>query len=57
MLKFILVMLIPLGILIYTIQFGRWMQAKKLPAAAVSAYVLGICAFGLSGVVLWRLFT
>lgn len=56
MFKFGLVMLIPLGVSIYTINFGRWMQAKRLILAAVSAYVLAVATFGLSGVVLWRLF-
>lgn len=57
MLKFAFVMLLPLGVLIYTIQFGRWMQGKQLFLAAVSAYVLAVSAFSLSGFVLWRLFT
>lgn len=55
MLKFLCSMLIPLYVLIYTIQFGRWMQKKRLTQSAVSAYAVGTVAFLVSGIVLWRI--
>jgi len=57
MLKFSLAMLVPLGVLIYTVQFGRWMQKKRLILGAVSAYVLAAVSLLLSGAVLWQIFT
>jgi uncharacterized membrane protein YhfC len=55
MLKFLCSMLIPLYVLIYTIQFGRWMQKKRQTQSAVSAYAVGTVAFLVSGCVLWRI--
>lgn len=57
MLKFGLAMLVPLGVLIYTVQFGRWMQKKRLILGAISAYSLAAVSLLLSGVVLWNIFT
>ena len=57
MLKFGLTMLIPLGVFIYTVQFGRWMQGKRLWLGAFTAYGFGVTALGLSGLILWRVFT
>jgi hypothetical protein len=56
-LKFIFSMLLPLYVLIYTIQFGRWMQKKRQTQGALSAYTVGTIAFLVSSVVLWRMFT
>lgn len=57
MLKFALAMLVPLGVLIYTVQFGRWMQKKRLMLGAISAYVLAAMSLLLSGAVLWKILT
>ncbi|MCF8563882.1 hypothetical protein LLE49_03890 [Alicyclobacillus tolerans] len=57
MFKFVLAMLIPLGVAIYTVQFGRWMLRKRLGLGAVSAFALAVATFSVSGVVLWRIFS
>jgi hypothetical protein len=58
MLKFIVAMLIPLWIAIYTVSFARWLRRRKDSFAAwISAYLLSIVSLGVSGVALWRIFT
>lgn len=58
MLKYIMTMIIPLIILIYTLSFGHWIQRRQRQwQGALSAYMLGVLAFAVSGVVLWRMLT
>jgi hypothetical protein len=48
-------MLIPLYVMIYTIQFARWLhQRRQQISAMVSVYVIAIVSFAISTVVLWR---
>lgn len=47
-------LLTPLGISIYTINFGRWMAKRKIRSGAIGAYVIAVIAFGLSAYVLIR---
>lgn len=54
-LSYLVSMLIPLYILIYTIQFGRWLHRKKELRAAWSAYTLGAVSFISAGFALWRI--
>ncbi len=56
MLKFIASMLIPLWIFVYTVQFGRWMQKKKLRVAAVSVYVVACLSVAVAGAVFWKVY-
>ncbi|WP_019120342.1 hypothetical protein [Brevibacillus massiliensis] len=49
---FIIEALIPLGILIYTINFGRWLGKRKLPVGAFGAYFVGGLSFALT---IWML--
>jgi hypothetical protein len=55
-LKFIASMLIPLWIFVYTVQFGRWMQKKKLRVAAVSVYVVACLSVAVAGAVFWKVY-
>ncbi|GMA50218.1 hypothetical protein GCM10025857_15750 [Alicyclobacillus contaminans] len=57
MLRFLAAMVIPLWVLVYTVQFGRWMHKKRLRVGAWSAYTVGAAAFVAAGVVLWRVCT
>jgi hypothetical protein len=49
-------MLIPLWIFVYTIQFGRWMQKKKLNIAAASVYVVACLSLAVAGAVFWKVY-
>lgn len=57
MLKFLMVMIIPVMIFIYTMSFMRWMARKREIAAAVSAGVLALISLAVGGASLWRLVT
>lgn len=41
-------MLVPTGVAIYTINFGRWMASRKIKSGAFGAYVIAVLAFVLS---------
>lgn len=56
-LEMVLMMIIPTGVLIYTISFGRWMKKKRLASGFVSALFVGIISYVTTGWVLWRLIT
>jgi glucose dehydrogenase len=56
MLRFAASMLIPLWVFVYTVQFGRWLNRKKLLLGAVAAYVIAGLSLLVSGVVLWRVY-
>ncbi|MCY0888143.1 MAG: hypothetical protein OWQ59_06750 [Alicyclobacillaceae bacterium] len=56
MFKFLLAMLIPLGIFIYTWSFGHWMQKKRQWMGAFSAYALALCSASTTGIIFWRMF-
>jgi hypothetical protein len=47
-------LLIPLGMTIYTINFGRWMGRRKHKAAAFGAYLISVVAMGLSAFIMIR---
>lgn len=53
-LKFIYLMLIPIGITIYTLNFGHWMRRRGNIIGAMGAYVIAILAFCLAAVVAYR---
>ncbi|GAX91942.1 hypothetical protein [Effusibacillus lacus] len=44
----ILQLLIPVGIVIYTINFGRWMAGRQIKSGAYAAYAIATIAFGLT---------
>jgi hypothetical protein len=54
--RFFASMLIPLWIFVYTIQFGRWMQKKKLNIAAASVYVVACLSLAVAGAVFWKVY-
>jgi len=54
MLKFVMMMVIPLWACIYTIQFGRWVGKKQNAVGAMAAYVIAVMVFCGSGWVFWR---
>jgi len=56
MLKFGMLMLIPIWIFIYTISFGRWLHRKREWMGASSVYLLAAGSVTLSSFVLWKLF-
>ncbi|MCL6516769.1 hypothetical protein [Alicyclobacillus sp.] len=59
MLSFVLLMLIPLWMLFYTVQFGRWLSRRRQSASDVQVwpvYGIGLVSFALSTYVLWRMF-
>ncbi|WP_018132685.1 hypothetical protein [Effusibacillus pohliae] len=47
-------MLIPVGVAIYTINFGRWMAAKRLRMGAYGAYGLAVIALAVTILALLR---
>lgn len=47
-------MVIPVGVTIYTVNFGRWMAGKGNRPGAYGAYALAIIALVLSAVSLFR---
>ncbi|MFB5192298.1 hypothetical protein [Alicyclobacillus fastidiosus] len=55
MLRFIVAMIIPLIIFIYTMSFTRWMGRQKHLAAATSAALLGVMTLVASGATIWKL--
>lgn len=54
MFRFLAMMLIPLWILIYTVQFGRWVGRRGNWLGATAAWGVGVVAFGAAGFILWR---
>ncbi|QSO55442.1 hypothetical protein JZ785_15110 [Alicyclobacillus curvatus] len=55
MFRFMILMLIPLWVLIYTIQFGRWVWKKQNRSGTFAIYFIGIGAFMTAGWILWRM--
>ncbi|GMA63234.1 hypothetical protein NZD89_25605 [Alicyclobacillus fastidiosus] len=55
MLRFILAMVIPVIIFIYTMSFTRWMSSQKHLVAATSAALLGVVTLFASGATIWKL--
>lgn len=53
MFRFLFLMLIPLGIFIYTLSFGRWLGRREILSGSIAAYLLAVLTFGLAGYVLW----
>ena len=47
-------MLVPAGVAIYTVNFGRWLASRQNRSGAYLAYFLAVLAFGLTLVVLLR---
>ncbi|BCJ86976.1 hypothetical protein [Effusibacillus dendaii] len=41
-------MIVPVVIVIYTVNFGRWMALKKIRSGAFGAYLIAATAFGLT---------
>lgn len=41
-------MLVPIGIAIYTCNFGRWMKSRKNKSGAYGAYAIAAVALGVS---------
>lgn len=57
MFKFLIAMIIPVMIFIYSMSFMRWMAKKREIAAAISAGALAVISLAVSSVSLWRLVT
>ncbi|MCL6452004.1 MAG: hypothetical protein K6T78_00070 [Alicyclobacillus sp.] len=55
MLRFLLLMVLPVWVCIYTVQFGRWVGSKRNVPGAVAAYAIAGLSFCGSGWILWRL--
>lgn len=59
MFKFIVIMVVPVLIFLYTCSFGKWLMVRKRSHATVmggqAAYVIALGSLGLSGFVFWRL--
>jgi fumarate reductase subunit D len=53
-LTFILQMLLPLWIAVYTFNFGRWMHKRDDRAGSWGAYLFAVLALGISGWVVLR---
>jgi hypothetical protein len=51
--KYLVLMLVPLGIFIHTISFGRWMAHKHIGVGAASAYVLAVAAIAACAYTFW----
>ncbi|SFU91807.1 hypothetical protein [Alicyclobacillus macrosporangiidus] len=57
MLSFVLLLIVPLWMLFYTVQFGRWLRRREGQNVMVwPVYGIGAVSFGLSVYVLWRMF-
>ncbi|MFC4767636.1 hypothetical protein [Effusibacillus consociatus] len=41
-------MLLPVGVFIYTINFGRWMRSRNIKAGAYVTYAIAVMALGLT---------
>ncbi|MGZ4112963.1 MAG: hypothetical protein ACXVP5_11065 [Tumebacillaceae bacterium] len=47
-------LLIPLGMAIYTVNFGRWLGKRKHKMGAFGAYLIGVLSMGMAAFVLIR---
>lgn len=47
-------LLIPLGITLYTINFGKWMAARDHKSGAIGAYLVAALSIGVTVVALLR---
>gem|GEM_PF-5435851 len=50
---FTVLMLVPLGICIYTVNFGRWLHSRRQILGSVSAFTLAALSLAAIGAVLW----
>ncbi|WP_157061735.1 hypothetical protein [Alicyclobacillus ferrooxydans] len=55
MFRFIMTMLIPIWVGIYTFQFGRWVKTKQNPVGSYAAFIIAVGSVATSGWVLWRI--
>lgn len=54
MLRFVVIMVMPVLVFIYTLSFARWLKSRKNTPSA-PAYLIAVLSLGISGYVLWQM--